>query len=219
MSATADSHGEYFQSRFTHDDNRLVVWRHVVAYLGALIDRQHRFVELGAGYCEVSHCLGVDGPPITVVDLRSDLAEWAPIGADVLIGSCTDLSMIADGSVGSVFASNLLEHLSKPDARETLREAHRVLRPGGHFIAMQPNFRLAPRRYFDDFTHETIFTDESLNDLMISCGFEIARRENRFLPLSMKSRGSSLTFLVPWYLRSPIRPFAGQMLIAGRRPS
>ena len=35
----------------------------------------------------------------------------------------------------------------------------------------------------------------------------------RFLPLTMKSRGSALTFLVPWYLRSPVKPLAGQMLL------
>ena len=29
----------------------------------------------------------------------------------------------------------------------------------------------------------------------------------------MNSKGSALTFLVPWYLRSPIKPLAGQMLL------
>ena len=33
------------------------------------------------------------------------------------------------------------------------------------------------------------------------------------MPLTLKSRGSGLSFLVPWYLRSPIKPLAGQMLI------
>ena len=35
----------------------------------------------------------------------------------------------------------------------------------------------------------------------------------RFLPLTMNSKGSALTFLVPWYLRSPVKPLAGQMLL------
>jgi hypothetical protein len=34
-----------------------------------------------------------------------------------------------------------------------------------------------------------------------------------FLPLSMKSKASRLSFLVPLYLRSPIKPLAGQMLV------
>jgi hypothetical protein len=32
----------------------------------------------------------------------------------------------------------------------------------------------------------------------------------------MKSRASGLTFLVPLYLRSPLRPLAGQMLVVAR---
>jgi hypothetical protein len=39
----------------------------------------------------------------------------------------------------------------------------------------------------------------------------------RFLPLTLKSRGAGLTFLVPWYLRSPVKPMAGQMLLVARR--
>ena len=207
---------EYFESRFTHNDDRLKVWRHVVRHLQPFIDPTLPFVELGAGYCEVSSC--VAGPTIIVVDLREDLERWAPVGAKVVVGSCTDLSDIGDKTVGTVFASNLLEHLTKEDVRATMAEVRRVLAPGGHFIVMQPNFRLASKRYFDDFTHETIFTDESLTDLVMASGFDIARRENRFLPFSMKTKGSSLTFLVPWYLRSPIRPFAGQMLVVGQKP-
>jgi hypothetical protein len=47
----------------------------------------------------------------------------------------------------------------------------------------------------------------------VSSGWDIVEVRPRFLPLTMKSRGSALTFLVPWYLRSPVKPFAGQMLL------
>ena len=40
----------------------------------------------------------------------------------------------------------------------------------------------------------------------------------RFLPLTVKSRAGGLTFLVPFYLRSPWRPFAGQMFVLAERP-
>ena len=41
----------------------------------------------------------------------------------------------------------------------------------------------------------------------------------RFLPLTVKSRMGGLTFLVPFYLRSPWRPMAGQMFVLAERPS
>ena len=94
-----------------------------------------------------------------------------------------------------------------------LAEAARVLRPGGRLILLQPNFRLNPGSYFDDYTHVAIYTDRSLPDYLVSQGWRIVRKYPRFLPLTMKSKGSALTFLVPWYLRSPVKPLAGQMLV------
>ena len=92
-----------------------------------------------------------------------------------------------------------------------------MLSPGGNLILVQPNFRLAPRRYFDDYTHRTIWTDTSLGDLVAAHGFDVVRSEPRFLPLTMKSRLSFGHRLVPLYLRLPYRPLAGQMLVVARR--
>jgi hypothetical protein len=80
-------------------------------------------------------------------------------------------------------------------------------------VLVQPNFRLNPGGYFDDFTHVAIYTDRSIHDYLVSEGWRVEHLEARFLPLTMKSRASGLTFLVPFYLRSPIRPLAGQMLV------
>ncbi len=152
------------------------------------------------------------------VDLHPDLARMVPPGVEAVIGDVTDLGRFADASFGAAFASNLLEHLEWPAIDRLLAEVRRVLEPGGHLILVQPNFRLAPRQYFDDFTHRTIFTDRSLPDLLEASGFTIDRVEPRFLPLTMKSRLAFGHRLVPLYLRLPYRPFAGQMLVVAHRP-
>jgi hypothetical protein len=118
-----------------------------------------------------------------------------------------------------VFASNFLEHLEWDAIDRCVAGAWRVLRPGGRLLLVQPNFRLQPGAYFDDYTHRTIFTDRSLSDYLAVQGFEIEHVEARFLPLTLRSRLSWGHKLVPLYLRLPYRPLAGQMLVVARRPA
>ena len=64
------------------------------------------------------------------------------------VGSCTDLSAFADGSVEEVYASHVLEHLSHRDELPcALREIARVLRPGGLFRLSVPDFDQLVRLY------------------------------------------------------------------------
>lgn len=205
----------YFETRLAADPNREVVWRHICDYLRRWISPNHDVLELGAGWCDFSNAIKARN--VTAMDL--DAVVLSSAGADVraVVGDCTDLSRFADSSFDDVFASNLLEHLERADTLRLLREAHRVLRPGGRLLLVQPNFRLNPNEYFDDYTHVAIYSDRSLRDLLTSQGWDVQHVAPRFLPLTMKSRASRLTFLVPWYLRSPLKPLAGQMLLVASR--
>lgn len=87
-------------------------------------------------------------------------------------------------------------------------------------MIIQPNFRIAYRCYFDDYTHRAIFTDVSLPNLLRSHGFEIDHVQARFMPYSLKdSRVPIRPWMIKAYLRSPFKPFAGQMLVIGRKPN
>jgi hypothetical protein len=98
-----------------------------------------------------------------------------------------------------------------------IAEIRRVLTPHGRLALVQPNFRLAPRRYFDDYTHRTIFTDVSLGDWLESEQFKVIKMVPRFMPLTVKGRAGGMTWLVPLYLMLPWRPFAGQMFVLAER--
>lgn len=202
----------YFTTRLAPHDSRTKVWQHLCSYLGSRwVAPDSAVLELGAGWCDFSNA--VVARRVVAMDIDATVAKAAAAHVTAEVGDCTDLSRFGDATFDVVFASNLLEHLERPVATQLLRESRRVLRPGGRLILMQPNFRLNPGRYFDDYTHVAIFTDQSLPDFLTAEGWTVTDVKARFLPLTLKSRGSGLTFLVPWYLRSPVKPLAGQMLV------
>lgn len=204
----------YFDTRVDDNPNRSAVWRHICQYLTRWIPADSEVLELGAGRCDFAN--EVTAKRIVAMDIDAIVTASAAPGVEAVVGDCTDLSRFPDNSFDCVFASNLLEHLERPVTLKLLDEARRVLRPTGRLMLLQPNFRLDPKRYFDDYTHVAIFTDRSLHDLLASDGWTVEHVAARFLPLTMKTRASRLTFLVPWYLRSPVKPLAGQMLVVAR---
>lgn len=206
----------YQSIRYTADPRRSAVWAAIAAYLGKWINRDAVTLELAAGYCDLSN--GLIAASKTAIDIDPRLPEYAAPDVVSIVGDATDLSDIDDASLDAVLASNFLEHLDHAAIDTLLHQVQRVLKSGGRLVLIQPNFRLAPRRYFDDYTHRTIFTDVSLADLLTARGLVVERVEARFLPLTMKSRLSFGYRLVPFYLRLPRRPFAGQMLVVARRP-
>jgi SAM-dependent methyltransferase len=205
----------YYDTRYAHDPRRAAVWRHLARYLGRWVPVDADVLELGAGYCDFSNA--VVARTRTAMDLRAEFEPFAATGVRTEVGDCRDLSRFADASFDVVFASNLLEHLDHAGNEQLVTHARRVLRPGGRLILVQPNYRLRPREYFDDYTHVTVWSDRSLADFLTAQGCTIEHVEARFLPLTMKSRLSFGHALVPVYLALPYRPLAGQMLVVARR--
>ena len=185
-------------------------------YLQQDIPEAASVLELGGGYCHFIN--NVRAAEKHVVDLFEGIGAHAGPEVRTYVQSCTDLHQFADDSLDVIFASNLFEHLTRDELNLCLKEALRVLRPVGRLLIIQPNFKLAYRTYFDDYTHIQIFTEESLRDLLIVSGFEVERVVPRFLPFSVKSRGPKWPWLMRFYLALPWRPFAGQMYLLARKP-
>jgi SAM-dependent methyltransferase len=213
----AEPDATYHTTRLAPSAVRREVWRHVAGHLSPYIPPDGAVLDLAAGYGDFT--AAVQARRRVAVDLFTELPLHVPDGVEAVVGDATDLSVFADESFDVVFASNFLEHLEWEAIDRCVAGAHRVLKPGGRLILVQPNFRLQPGAYFDDYTHRTIFTDRSLCDYLMVQGFAIERVEPRFLPLSLRSRLSWGHRLVPLYLRLPYRPMAGQMLVVARRPA
>jgi len=206
----------YHEIRFPYDPRRAKVWRVLCRYLQPWVDSAGGLIELGAGYGEFSR--EIVAAKKWALEQNGDLIEYWGYQVTPLIQSVLDPWPLASASLGTVFASNFFEHFTLEQGAEILDEAWRVLRPGGRLICVQPNFRLEPRRYFDDYTHRTAYTDNGFRDFLRSLDWKIVHAEPRFVPFSMKSRLPTSEWLVRLYLALPWRPLAGQFLVVAEKP-
>lgn len=205
----------YFATRLTYSEDRERLWRLLADHLRRHIPDSSCVLELGAGYCHFIN--NVRAREKHALDISPVVTEHAGTGVTTHVGPCTDLSAFGDGSVDVVFASNLFEHLTRSDCIEALAEVRRILRIGGRLILVQPNFRFCYRTYFDDYTHREIYTDRSMRDLVQVAGLVVTELKPKFLPFSIESRLPVWSWGVRLYLRSPVKPFAGQMLVVAEK--
>lgn len=119
------------------------------------------------------------------------------------VGDCADLGRFPDGSVEEIYASHVLEHLGyHSHLPRTLKEFHRVLRPGGIARISVPDFEVLCRLFLDpaatleerfhcmrivfggqldeyDF-HRVGLTHEFLSRYLYAAGFSRVERVTRF---------------------------------------
>jgi SAM-dependent methyltransferase len=140
-------------------------------------------LDLGCGRGEFLVLLREAGIEARGVDLDPDMVAYARgEGLEVeqadAVGYLQDLE---DGSLGGVFAAQLVEHLPAPTLVRLLELAAAKLRPGGLLVAetINPLSPLALRNYYADLTHAQPLVPETLELLVRQAGFGTV--EQRFL--------------------------------------
>jgi SAM-dependent methyltransferase len=196
---------ELYEARF---DEREVsakdgVWREIVRYLSRWIDPAAPLLDIA---CDRGHfvrwAIASERWATDIRDMRSAL----PADIRFIQASGLDLaSVVPSGHFGTIFMSNYLEHLDSTDAViDQLRVAHRLLRPGGRVIVLQPNIRLVGPRYWDFIDHHVALTERSLLEAAELAELTTVNLVTRFLPYSTKGRLPTAPALVAAYLR--LRP-------------
>lgn len=215
MSESVNTDTATYTGRYPYLKYRRNVWREIVRYVQGDVAEVDTLIELGAGYCDFINQF----PSRTKIgfDLNPDMRLFAEATVDLRIEDAAALRGIGSNSVDLVFASNFLEHLDESAHTLLLPRIRDVLKPGGRFILIQPNYDRCRDHYFDDETHQTVFSDTSIRAFLDSYGLTVKKLIPAFLPFSLKSALPKWAFLVRLYLMSPIKPFAAQMYVVAEK--
>jgi SAM-dependent methyltransferase len=140
-------------------------------------------LDVGCGRGEFLALLREAGVDARGVDADADMVAYAR-GEGLEVEQADALSYlagVADGSLGGIFAAQVVEHLPPPLLLRLLELAAGKLRPGGLLVAetINPLSPLALRSYFADLTHAQPLVPETLALLARQAGFREV--DTRFL--------------------------------------
>lgn len=213
---------QIYRLRFSDEEIRQqrAFWAPICRYLEHYMDVHGSTLDLGAGFCHFIN--NVRSAKKYALDVNEEnLNRYADHNVKTYVSSGAGLTMLSDDSMDTVFASNVYEHFnSREDVAASFHEVFRVLRPGGRFLVMQPNFAHCPEKYFDFFDHRLAFTHRAIAEGLGMTGFRMVKVIGQFLPFSSKSSLPKSPWLVDLYLKVPLawKVFGAQMLIVAEKP-
>jgi O-antigen chain-terminating methyltransferase len=140
-------------------------------------------LDVGCGRGEFLGLLREAGVEATGIDADADMVAYARGEGSAVeqADALAYLEAVEAGSLGGIFAAQVVEHLPPAALFRFLELAVQALRPGGVLVAetINPLSPLALRSYFADLTHAQPLVPETLSLLARQAGFREV--ETRFL--------------------------------------
>ena len=188
-------------------EKRNVMWKILCKdYFQKFIQPTDTVLDLAAGYCEFIN--NIKCRKKIAVDLNATTKKKADKDVKVYQALSTSLPKELTSKVDAVFVSNFFEHLdSKNELIDTLKEIHRVLKPGGKLLILQPNIRLVGAQYWDYVDHTLPLTEKSLYEALHLTDFALTYKKVRFLPYTTNSRIPASPLFIKLYLKFPLAQF------------
>lgn len=135
-------------------------------------------LDIGCGQGDLIRLLrsGYDAHGVDVSPEQVALARAAGL-AQISQGDYRDVLTQQSGLLAAVTATDVLEHLTKPEVLDTFDQVMSALIPGGVFVARVPNAAspFGGHYQYGDFTHESWFTARSVRQLAAAAGFASLR--------------------------------------------
>jgi ubiquinone/menaquinone biosynthesis C-methylase UbiE len=206
----------YHQTRLPYDRRREILWRALWKFhFSRYITSSDCVLELGCGYADFIN--NVQTRRRIALDSWPGFLKYLAKDVEGHIGDATDLSFLERASVDFAFASNVFEHLTKENLSSVLSQLSEKLTIRGKLAILQPNYRYAYKEYFDDYTHVSVYSHESLCDFLAAHNYQVIECIPRFMPLTVKNRRMIVSeSLIRLYLSLPMKPLGKQMFVIAR---
>jgi SAM-dependent methyltransferase len=153
----AEAYGELFERFPNHGvflanaESRRRQGRLGAGMIAPLCERRTRVLEIGCGRGDVLAELAQQQRICVGIEPSGRMIQMCPAGVEILPGTAEHLDF-PDESFDLVFSMQVLEHMHPDDVPLHLREALRVLRPGGCLAVETPNRRTGPQDISRGFT-------------------------------------------------------------------
>jgi ubiquinone/menaquinone biosynthesis C-methylase UbiE len=131
-----------------------------------------RLLDVGCGRGMHLKCFSENKLECYGVDLRNECIK------EFVVKECNvekDNIPFYDNFFDYVYSKSLIEHVVNVD--NFFSNVLRVLKPGGIFVCMTPDWKSQMSHFFDDYTHVHPFTRKSLRDALSINGFKDATCE------------------------------------------
>ena len=179
-----------------------------------------KFLEPGCGRGEhLNHFKGL-GLEVYGLDISPEAAKLSPN----LNISTFDLESgkmpFEDNYFDVIYSKSFLEHIRIPEV--FLKEAFRVLKPGGVIISLVPDWESQYQKFYDDYTHVSPFTSFGLNDIQLAVGFtDVEVYKLRQLPIVWKYPFlnylcSIIALFVPVRTEIPFLRWSREVMLVGK---
>jgi SAM-dependent methyltransferase len=197
-----------------HFDDTARFYRNLLEPVLKPVPRGARIIDVGCGQGLLVYALnsfgfdrvrGIDLSEQQVVVGQNYGLQCSAVDRDYLV----NLAQTEPASFDVIFLMDVLEHVDKAEQLRLLSAIYQLLAPGGRLILSVPNANASfgLRWRYNDWTHETSFTEQSLTFVLLNSRFT----DLQFLPYEFFSR-PRFPFLprpsvMPWMLFKFFRAF------------
>lgn len=147
-----------------------------------IVDRFHlkknsKILDVGCGRCEILDAFNQLGLDISGVDASERIRVFAPkdISKLEILNFSKENIPFDDDEFDVIFTKSVIEHIHDPTL--LMKEILRILKPGGIFISLTPEWASQMKTFYDDPTHVHPYQPKGLKDLLILSEFKDVHAE------------------------------------------